>query len=133
MASVMPPPATSDRALHAFGASASGTPGTAITSLAAASSHFLAELVILVNAAGLTSQIDLTLTYTDATSTSFTITPGAGTSAGVILRGLGYVNTGGANTAFVPTDKAVRMVEAVTAGIGTGNRRVAIHAREVPT
>lgn len=112
----------------ANGSSNSGTPGTNIATItAAAGNQFICLDIYSGQANSANSQVTVTVTYSDSTTTSDTT--GAGTTQQFFGNQAGLVRVT-TTTAF--SAKKITIVAITTAGTGTGQRSATVSAIEIP-
>jgi hypothetical protein len=122
----------SRQTLRSAGSSASGTPGTTCADIQAGASKKLVEwFVYATQTSAATTQVRITVTYSDATSTTFDSVAATnnqlyGNAGGAFKLNGGVVD---ALTAFSAKD--VTRIQVTTLGAGTGTRYGTVSATEV--
>jgi hypothetical protein len=117
--------------VFASGTSSSGTAGTTVADLAAAANFQLIGLsFVMAQTSAASSNMTLTVTYNDSTTTSYTTTAAQFSSYVGNQGGTVQVNSAAGVTTF--SAKEITEVKVVTAGTGTGVRSATISALQVP-
>jgi hypothetical protein len=119
--------------LRSAGSSASGTPGTTVADIQATSTYKLVEWFVIASQTSTAStQVRITVTYSDATTTTFD--SAAATGTGLFANAAGGLR----NVSAVPNlvtafdAKDVTRVQVTTLGTGTGTRYGTVSATQVP-
>ena len=122
-----------DEALRASGTSTSTTPGTSVASLtAAASQKFIGWTVFAAQTVSNNTQLTVTITYSDATTTTISTT--ADTAQAVLGNAGGLLRTdaGAYSSLTANSTKDVTGIAVTTLGSGSGTRAAVISVIEIP-
>ena len=117
--------------LRSEGSSGSGTPGTTIATVTRTGSNKLRDVhVIAGQTNSANTQLRITITYTDSTTTQIDTVAGA---AWVVVNGGGGLRIAGgvADLVTALAAKDVATITVATLGTGTGTRGASISAEEV--
>lgn len=118
--------------LRSAGSSASGTPGTTVADIQAGASKKLVEwFVVAAQTNAASTQVRITVTYSDASSTNFD--SAAATATGLFANaGGGLRMVAGAPNLVTPFSALdVTHIQVTTLGAGTGTRYGTVSATEV--
>ena len=121
---------------NASGTSSSGTAGTVIATLTAASGRmFIAWQVVAAQVSAANTQLTVTITYSDATTAALTTTVSTASTVFGNVGGLHRTTAGAAptsnNIVTIDATKKVTKIEVTTAGSGTSLRAATIGVLEV--